>query len=250
MKSSDIRAALKVKFCKPEYLIFWEVSNSTGSSASRHADAVAMSIWPSRGYVIHGFEIKVSRSDFMAEMKDPSKADAVGKFCDFWWLVVPKGLVKPEELPETWGLMELTGTNLRVVKQAPKAVTVVIDRGFAAAMLRRTIDPNQEEIDLAVAKENDEREKRFTLEVDRATMNLRDSLAKQREWRNDFEAAFGVAVKQYSAPKDIAHQIKVAEKISGQWGEASLAQVKRHADALSSAISEMTTSINLPKETK
>lgn len=238
--SSDIRAALSVKFCQPEYVIFWEVSNATGLHARRHADAVAMSIWPSRGYTIHGFEIKVSRSDFIAEMKDPTKADAVGEFCDFWWLVTPAGLVHPNELPENWGLMELTGAGLRVKKQAPKTPAAPLSRGFAAALLRRTGNADAAHIQAGIAKANAERDKRFQAAVDRETRRLRDDLAEQKQWRADFETAFGMPVKNYSCPADIALHIKVAEKIGGKWGEASLAEVKRHADALSTAIAEMT----------
>lgn len=63
MKTAEIKAALRAKFCAPEWAIMFEVGDGTGASQSRWADAVAMNLWPSRGLQIHGFEIKAHRSD-------------------------------------------------------------------------------------------------------------------------------------------------------------------------------------------
>ena len=74
MRAADVRAALARKFCAPEYALFYEVANATGSAATRSADAIAMGLWPSRGLYLQGFEIKVSRSDWLSELKNPAKA--------------------------------------------------------------------------------------------------------------------------------------------------------------------------------
>lgn len=68
---------------------------------------------------LHGHEIKVSRSDWLVELRDPSKAEAWKQYCDRWWLVAPRDIVKPEELPEGWGLLVPAGKNLRTVVTAP-----------------------------------------------------------------------------------------------------------------------------------
>lgn len=72
----------------------------------RRADAIWLPLdGYNRGKII-GHEIKVSRSDVLAELADPSKAEAWAKFCNRWWLVVadPK-LVDGLEIPEGWGIM-------------------------------------------------------------------------------------------------------------------------------------------------
>lgn len=191
IKSTEIKLALKRAFPSPGWQVFYEVGNDTGSRVSRHADAVAMGIWPSNGHLIHGFEIKVSRGDFLNEMKDPTKAQAVFQFCNRWSLVTPVGLVKVDELPEPWGLMTFDGKTLRTVKQAPALTPVPLTPGFVAAMLRRAGEADEKLIQAAVhderARAYEERQKavREAVESDRrnrissAERNA-DELAKYR----------------------------------------------------------------------
>lgn len=48
----------------------------------------------------------VRRGDWIKELNDPSKADAIGQYCHRWWLVVGyDGLAKLDEVPEQWGLL-------------------------------------------------------------------------------------------------------------------------------------------------
>lgn len=114
----------------------------------RIADAVAMDLWPSKGLEIHGHEIKVSRSDWLAELKQPEKSWPVRRYCDRWWLVVSdRSIIKPGELPEGWGLMaigERTGgatveQYARVVVAAPKLKPEAISRDFIAPLLRAAV---------------------------------------------------------------------------------------------------------------
>ena len=75
------------------------------------------------------FEIKTSRADYL---KDAKKADRPGKPTKHeclamrdhhgpgrFFFVVPKGLVKPEEIPEWAGFIEIDSLQFRVVKEAP-----------------------------------------------------------------------------------------------------------------------------------
>lgn len=69
----------------------------------------------------HGHEVKVSRSDWLTELRDPEKAEAFKRYMHFWWLVVPtRDIVKPDELPEGWGLMVKSGDGLRASVKAPR----------------------------------------------------------------------------------------------------------------------------------
>lgn len=73
-----------------------------------------------RGYLaIHGFEVKVSRGDWLRELRDPSKADEWAQHCHHWWLVAPRDVVRPGELPEGWGHLAPAGRRLRQVVAAP-----------------------------------------------------------------------------------------------------------------------------------
>lgn len=141
VSTSDIITLLKSKYSKDEWALAFEVS-----SGSRYADMVAMNLWPSRGLAIHGFEIKAYRNDWKKELKTPAKAEAVARYCDYWWLVANEGIVKDDELPDTWGLIEVKNNALSTTKKASKKENVKpIDRNFMASLFRRLSCSNQAE---------------------------------------------------------------------------------------------------------
>jgi hypothetical protein len=138
LNTAQVYAALRLRFCAPEWAIFFEVADTTGSGTSAYADAVAMNLYPSRGLEVHGFEVKVSRSDWQRELRDPAKAEPVFRYCDRWWLVVgDAAIVKPGELPPTWGLLVPNGAGLKIATQAPTLEAAPLDRPFFAALARR-----------------------------------------------------------------------------------------------------------------
>lgn len=109
---------------------------STGYGGLRTCDAIAVGLWPSTGLGLHGHEIKVSRSDWLRELKDPTKADAFRSFCDHWWVVAPAGVVRADELPAGWGLLEAKGRRLLVAVWAPALTPKKPPRGLVAALAR------------------------------------------------------------------------------------------------------------------
>lgn len=73
---------------------------------SRRADALYVSFFRSRGKMLVGHEIKVSRADWLHELDQPAKAEAWEPNCHAWYVVAPSTqIVRPEELPEGWGLL-------------------------------------------------------------------------------------------------------------------------------------------------
>lgn len=138
LSSSDIRAAMAKRWTAPEYAIMWEVANGTGAGPSRYADAVIMSLWPSRGLELHGVEIKISRSDWKREAADPRKAEAIARFCDRWYVHTPPGIVDDlSDLPPAWGLREFDGRAWKTIREAAKNEPEPVTRPFLAALLRR-----------------------------------------------------------------------------------------------------------------
>lgn len=131
-------ALRKGPFREPAHAWLYEVRNGTGySKRERYADALVVSVWPSRGVWIGGIEVKVSRSDWKRELDDPSKAAAIQKWCDFWWIAAAEGVVREIEVPETWGFVELRGkTKVVTVREAPKLTPDPLDRLFVASVLR------------------------------------------------------------------------------------------------------------------
>lgn len=94
----------------------------------RRADllAVPVSVSSARaGGGIVGHEIKVSRSDVLAELADPTKADPWLRYCSRWWLVVSDpALVDGLVVPEAWGIMAPPSgrrtRSMTILRPAPK----------------------------------------------------------------------------------------------------------------------------------
>jgi hypothetical protein len=129
----------------PRYVMAEHVRNYCGFAGYRTitplrtADALAVDLWPSSGHVVHGFEVKVSRSDWLTELKDPEKAEAFKPYCDYWWLVVPDAAIVRDDLPPGWGLMTAVGTNgLRIRIRAPRLDRQPMPFEMTASWLRAT----------------------------------------------------------------------------------------------------------------
>jgi hypothetical protein len=135
--AADVKKAIKARYSAPEWATFFEVANGTGSLGRNYADAVAMNLFPSRGLRMHGFEIKVSRGDWLSELKNPHKSDAIQRYCNHWWIVTPADIVKDGELPPTWGHLILKGNGLNCVVKAPTLDREQWEPAFLAALLRR-----------------------------------------------------------------------------------------------------------------
>lgn len=111
-------------------------------------DAVVLSLWESEQHDVHAFEVKCSRSDWLREIKpDTSKSARTRKLCDTFTVVAPRGVVRRDELPDGWGLLEATevdaGITLRSSVKARRLELLTtplhrrtLPRGFVVAMLR------------------------------------------------------------------------------------------------------------------
>lgn len=163
MKTSELRALVRAHYGVQGsgWAVFDEVRSETGYTAgvsTRTCDMLALSLWRSKGIALHGLELKVSRGDWLRELRQPDKAGSIAKFVDFWWLVVPSlDVVMPGELPMGWGLLVVDQERadaglsrpLRVAHKAPQRGAVPLDLPFVAALVRKvargefTFDPTK-----------------------------------------------------------------------------------------------------------
>ncbi|MGA1979481.1 MAG: hypothetical protein ABSG99_02795 [Sedimentisphaerales bacterium] len=136
---NEIQARLKVRYCLPHYVYMTEVRSATGFVRDvTYADGLAISLYPSKDYDIHGFEIKVNRSDVLKELKSLRKSENIQKFCSRWWLVVgDKSIVDIAEIPPYWGLLVPYGSGLRQAKVAPLQKAEIITPDFLASLIQR-----------------------------------------------------------------------------------------------------------------
>jgi hypothetical protein len=251
MRSEDVRAALRRKFCAPEYALFFEVGDATGGRARRWADAIAMGLWPSRGLALQGFEIKVSRGDWLSEMRQPAKAEAIAQYCRYWWMVTPPGIIKDGELPETWGHYEVQPNGLRIVKVAPALEDPApISPAFLAALLRRASETDrkfeQEALDKAIARDAEATEKRIASEIEWRTRNAEERAKGAEAQMQAIYDACGLTAAEvgrlfYSS--DFARAVAVVHKLgvaNTYRGLADLAErVRPMADAIDAFMAEI-----------
>lgn len=220
--SPAIYAALRERFCAPEWALFFEVANGTGSNIRRYADAVAMNLFPSRGLTLDGFEVKISRSDWQRELKNPRKVeDGVFKYCDHWWVVAPAGLIDKAALPPTWGLLELLEKgSLRQAVAAPRLNPVELSRNFIAALLRRASEADEGVVERLVRKRVEDRTAGVEKEIERRVadrMRLAEIKLKTVE---DIEAQLGMKLTDWSAHDGYGRLMRAidATGISKSWG--------------------------------
>lgn len=144
MPNVNVWDGIAKRYPTPEYAVFYEVSSSTGGGANARADALVMSLWPSRGLEMIGIEVKVSRGDWLREKKDPLKSSHIQRFCDRWYLAIDDAeIVKDGELPTTWGLLGPKGGKVVELVKAPKLEPEQMSRAFIASILRNA-DTNQQ----------------------------------------------------------------------------------------------------------
>lgn len=136
--AKTLLAKLRERYERHRWAFFENVPNGTGYSERRRCDALVMSLWPSDGLLLHGFELKISRGDWLRELKQPEKSTELKRFCDHWWLVASSDdVVKNDSMPAGWGLMVVRHGSLVVELEAPKLEAAPLDRTFVAGLVRK-----------------------------------------------------------------------------------------------------------------
>lgn len=198
--AKEVLSALRLRYPEKEFAFLRNVGNATGGALHRWADVVVMNLWPSRGLEITGIEIKVSRQDWLNELRAPEKAESCARHCDRWYLAVGDAeIMKPGELPKGWGLLIPRGDGLACKIEAPlQKRPPRLDRWFIAALLRRA----QEQMP-AIAAIEEARESGYTEGREQGEKNAQWRIdEKQREIERiqkkiaDFEMASGVSLHQ------------------------------------------------------
>ena len=206
--SMDIENLLSNRFSPPAWAFLPQVRNSTGYARTiRTADALAMGLYPSRGLYLHGFEIKINRGDWLNELKTPNKAEAIAKFCDYWWIVAPKDIVKIEELPSNWGLMIPHGATTKIVKEAKQIKSKNIDRLLLAGILRKA-----QEVITPTAELREEHKKGYDSGIKSAESDFKWEKEKHKELKQavfEFEKASGIPINTWRDNKKMGEAVKL-----------------------------------------
>lgn len=216
--TSKVTKELRYLFPEESHAMLYEVRNRTGFShggRERYADAIAMSLWPSRGLDIIGVEVKTSRGDWEKELADPSKSEAFMQYCDKWYLAVgDKDIVKEGELPPTWGLIAPKRTRLGIVKQAPKLTPKDIPRFFLASLLRAANKGHNEVLAGLVDEKVKDRLESFRTSQVREITRLKKDYDDLRNTVKEFEKASGLVLQGWAArdPKELGLLVRYVKE--------------------------------------
>lgn len=116
-----------------------------GTNPEQRLDAWAINLFPSKGLLRRTYEIKVSRSDFLHEIKHPEKRKTGLTLSNEFYFVTPKGLVAPEEIPEECGLIYINpdAGGVYTMKQAPYREVPDLPMRFVLSLARRAAEYEQ-----------------------------------------------------------------------------------------------------------
>jgi hypothetical protein len=200
---------IEKRYSAPHWIFLREVRNDTGFQSNRSADAVAVGMYHSRGQLLIGFEKKISRSDWLRELKRPDKAEGICRFCDQWYVVIPElAIIGLDEIPITWGLMVVNGNKLQVAKQAPTLTPAPLDRGMLAAIVERAIEQAVKPYLLSKQEKN---EQQWSEAFEAGKKSASSELEKFHELEtrvDEFERVSGVKIDRWSASKKIGEAVK------------------------------------------
>jgi hypothetical protein len=202
LSTEQLEAMLRAKYPRDRYALFFDVPDAVSLDARRRIDAVAVGIWKSVGREIEAFELKVSRSDWLREVKQVNKADPFVALCDRFWLVTgDPSVAKPDEVPACWGWMTGTKHGLRVQRPAQKLPR---DRenlpwGFTLGLLRKLQDDLVSSPDVRTMLEESHRDLRekHQRELERAADRASNELKTMRETVARFEESSGIKLSDW-----------------------------------------------------
>jgi hypothetical protein len=221
LSEADLTARLAAKHPPGPWAFLPQVRNGTGySRKARTADALAMSLWPSRGLELHGFEIKSYRSDWLNELKTPEKAEEIAKFCHRWWVVANEDVVELSELPPAWGLMVPYTRGLKVLKEATWRPAQDPTYPFFAALLRKVT-----EIYVPLDSIQDQLEERFKAgqESERSLHKYRcQDHERLQNAVKEFEEASGLKLPLYGGGRELGDLVKLVENTGASRIKAKL----------------------------
>jgi len=164
--SDELKGRIRGKYPSPEWVVLEELREGTGFGGSREADSVAFGTWPSRGFQIIGFEVKSHRGDWLSELRKPEKAESIASYCDEWYIVGSKDIIKLEEVPKAWGWMAPHRGGLSIMKMAQELKPCPLDHCFLASITR-----------------NVEKNYHLKKDVERMAESRAKSIADQLSWQ-------------------------------------------------------------------
>lgn len=210
----------------PDTWVFMREARSGAGFAGNdgRCDLLAFGTWASSGHIRVGVEVKVSRADWVNELKRPEKCERFYRYCHRWYLAVPapwKRIVL-DDLPGGWGLMEVGARGVKVIVPSPTLVPVEPPWSWTVGWMA-TLDRRQRAVDNSVEQRvaaaavarakteweagSSERHTRAAEVVEQKRVEIREFIAAlgidptDRVWAADREAF----IRLWQARTQVAH---------------------------------------------
>lgn len=138
--AADVLALIRERHQGVEWFYFEELRFSTGYSADyaeKRIDAFALNLLPMNHFARYAYEVKVDRSDWLVEKKDPKKRRPWLWVSNRFYFVAPAGVVKIEEVPPECGLVIVGEGTWHTAVAAPFRDSLPAPWQFVASLVRR-----------------------------------------------------------------------------------------------------------------
>jgi hypothetical protein len=206
-------------------------------ASPRRADLIWQGVSIAAHGKLIGHEIKVTRSDLLAELADATKPDAWLRYCDEWWLVVSDpALIEGLEIPELWGIMAPPSgrrtRSMTVLRKAPRLKPV--DKGPAYETIARWLHWRlyRQGVDHRAMQDTYQRQQQELAELRLRTP--RESPARERLYEVVERIVIGLGGPQSLEAERIGrweHEVEVADVIAAL---RDLGSVYRRAELVAS----------------
>lgn len=195
-----------VRGAYPHHIHLTEVRDATGFDAIRSADAMAIGMYSSRGREVRGFEMKVSRTDWLKELKQPDKAESLARFCNAWALIAPtENIVHAGELPKPWGFgvphrrRSNAALKLHWIVTPPELQPAPYDLVFLTALLAAARKQPVTEAEAAISAAY----KRGQESAAMILKNERQAKERAEKTIDEFGKKLGVHISRWSTDEDL-----------------------------------------------
>ncbi len=239
--TGDVMERLAAQYARDEYVVLFDIGDAVGTKYRRRADAIVIGCWQSTGRHIEGFEIKVSRGDWLREVKAVEKADPFLNLVDKWWLVCPDGVAKAEEVPACWGWKTLTKHGFRVQRPAtllPNADRD-INRLFALELLRKSFrcQLDAPEVRAALKAASEIKEATITQRVSSEVSQQRHDGERLRERVEKFEKTSGLKLDDWRLG-DVGKDAKAIAKLHDEGYGSAASRLEQHERVLETLLED------------
>jgi hypothetical protein len=180
-----------------------------------------------------GIEIKVSRSDWKKELAHAEKSVAIQKYCKYWYVAAPVGVVPVAEVPEAWGLIDVKENTATIVKSATELKTEQPDLLLVCSILRAVTECTvpADSVKEKISQGIESARKTWEMKAD----SDRDRLTKAVE---EFEKASGIQISDRWYNREIGEAVAFV-RTTGIIGAVRVAEdLRKHAAAVVNELDE------------